>query len=93
MYRAKDTFWAPDNRRIVKGDLVAEHDPVLEGREELFEEVVIPTAVGKPPTPTAKKTAAKKTAAKPPAKDGATADPETADGPAKTNDPDGGDAK
>ncbi|MFE1926529.1 hypothetical protein ACFW91_28710 [Streptomyces asoensis] len=51
MYRAKDTFWAPDNRRIVKGDLVSPHDEVLEGREELFEEVVIPTAVA----PTAKK--------------------------------------
>lgn len=73
MYRAKDTFWAPDNRRIVKGDLVAPHDPVIEGREELFEEVVIPTAVGKPP---AKKTAAKKAAAKPPAITGE-AGPET----------------
>ena len=59
MYRAKDTFWAPDNRRIVKGDLVAEHDPVVEGREELFEAVVIPEAVA---PPAAKKTAAKKTA-------------------------------
>ncbi|MGW0169554.1 hypothetical protein ACWDWT_30915 [Streptomyces sp. NPDC003343] len=66
MYRAKDTFWAPDNRRIVKGDLVAPDDQVIEGREELFEEVVIPQAVGKP---AAKKTAApaKKAAAKPPA--------------------------
>jgi hypothetical protein len=59
MYRAKDTFWAPDNRRIVKGDLVAPHDPVIEGREELFEAVVIPTAVA----PTAKK--ATKTKAEP----------------------------
>lgn len=45
MYRAKETFWAPDNRRIVKGDLVAEHDPVVTGREGLFEAVVIPRAV------------------------------------------------
>jgi hypothetical protein len=45
MYRAKDTFWAPGNRRIVKGDLVAPHDPVVKAREELFEEVVIPRAV------------------------------------------------
>lgn len=45
MYRAKDTFWAPDNRRIVKGDLVAESDPVVAGREDLFEEVVVPSAV------------------------------------------------
>ncbi|WP_329338588.1 hypothetical protein OG866_27095 [Streptomyces sp. NBC_00663] len=45
MYRAKETFWAPDNRRIVKGDLVAPHDPVVEGREELFEAVVIPQAL------------------------------------------------
>lgn len=45
MYRAKDTFWAPGNRRIVKGDLVAPHDPVVKDREELFEEVVIPRAV------------------------------------------------
>lgn len=52
MYRAKDTFWAPDNRRIVKGDLVAEHDPVLDGREGLFEAVVIPKAVPRLPQPT-----------------------------------------
>jgi hypothetical protein len=81
MYRAKDTFWAPDNRRIVKGDLVAPHDLVLEGREELFEEVVIPTAVAPAGKPAAKKTApAKKTAAsKPPAEpvsDGKQDDPQ-----------------
>lgn len=45
MYRAKETFWAPDNRRIVKGDLVAAHDPVVTGREALFEAVVIPQAL------------------------------------------------
>ena len=45
MLRAKDTFWAPGNRRIVKGDLIAPYDPVVEGREELFEAVVIPQAV------------------------------------------------
>jgi len=45
VYRAKDTFWAPDNRRIVKGDLVAPHDPVVTGRENLFEAVVIPQAL------------------------------------------------
>ncbi|WP_330348167.1 hypothetical protein [Streptomyces sp. NBC_00582] len=44
MYRAKETFWAPGNRHIVKGDLIAPHDPVLEDREELFEAVVIPQA-------------------------------------------------
>lgn len=62
MYRAKDTFWAPDNRRIVKGDLVAPHDDVLEGREDLFEEVVIPQALAKPAP--AKKAAASKPAPK-----------------------------
>lgn len=68
MYRAKDTFWAPDNRRIVKGDLVAAHDPVVEGREGLFEEVVIPQAVAPEAKPAAKKTtAAKKAAASKPA--------------------------
>lgn len=78
MYRAKDTFWAPDNRRIVKGDLVAEHDPVVEGREGLFEEVVIPQAMAPEPKPAAKKTAAKKTAAsKPPAPQGDSDGPET----------------
>ncbi|MBZ6259757.1 hypothetical protein KVH22_30020 [Streptomyces olivaceus] len=45
MYRAKETFWAPGNRRIVKGDLVAEHDLVVDGREGLFEAVVIPQAL------------------------------------------------
>ncbi|MGW6743782.1 hypothetical protein ACWGDX_24190 [Streptomyces sp. NPDC055025] len=74
MYRAKDTFWAPKNRRIVKGDLVAAHDPVVEGREGLFEAVVIPEAVApakapedndpqSAPASAAKKTAARKTAA------------------------------
>lgn len=64
MYRAKDTFWVPGNRRIVKGDLVAPDDPAVEGREELFEEVVIPQAVAREAAkPAAKKTAAKKTAA------------------------------
>lgn len=101
MYRAKDTFWAPDNRRIVKGDLVAPHDPVIEGREELFEEVVIPTAVGKPPAP-----AAKKTTAKPPAKKAAAKQPtpaakepgdteagDSAKESGKTEDEDGGDTQ
>lgn len=74
MYRAKDTFWAPDNRRIVKGDLIAAHDPVLEGREGLFEAVVIPEAVTPAAKPAAKKTAAKKTAAKVPPKDPAAED-------------------
>ena len=72
MYRAKDTFWAPDNRRIVKGDLVAPDDPVVEGREDLFEEVVIPQAVAKQPAkkPTpAKKAAASKPSAAPADKD------------------------
>lgn len=45
MYRAKETIWAPGNRHIVKGDLIAPHDPVIKGREELFETVVIPQAV------------------------------------------------
>lgn len=45
MYRAKDTFWVPGNRRIVKGDLVAETDPAVKGREALFEAVVIPQAL------------------------------------------------
>ncbi|MFB6950182.1 hypothetical protein ACFCXP_11180 [Streptomyces niveus] len=49
MYRAKETFWAPDNRRVVKGDLVAAHDTVMQGREELFEAVVIPQALAPDP--------------------------------------------
>jgi hypothetical protein len=69
MFRAKDTFWAPDNRRIVKGDLVAAHDPVITGREALFEAVVIPQALApeepEAAAPAAKKTAAKKTTAAP----------------------------
>ncbi|MEH0423125.1 hypothetical protein [Streptomyces sp. B21-083] len=81
MFRAKDTFWAPDNRRIVKGDLVAPHDPVLEGREGLFEEVVIPIAVAPAGKPPAAKTLAKKAAASKPAvsKDTGTATQDPAD--------------
>ncbi|WP_172384797.1 hypothetical protein [Streptomyces sp. MNP-20] len=70
MYRAKDTFWAPDNRRIVKGDLVAPHDPVLEGREDLFEDVVIPQALAPEKKTAGRKSPAKKIAAKPPAREG-----------------------
>lgn len=79
MYRAKDTFWAPDNRRIAKGDLVAPHDPVLEGREDLFEEVVIPQAVAPAGKPATKKTAARK--------------PATPKDPADEKPADGGDQK
>ncbi|WP_435252036.1 hypothetical protein [Streptomyces tendae] len=61
MYRAKETFWAPGNRRIVKGDLVAEHDPVVDGREGLFEAVVIPQAVA-PAQAAAKRSEAPKAA-------------------------------
>ncbi|MFD5251328.1 hypothetical protein ACFWM5_00595 [Streptomyces bobili] len=57
MYRAKETFWAPGNRRIVKGDLVAPDDAVVEGREALFEAVVIPQAL----TPTQAAAARQKT--------------------------------
>ncbi len=52
MYRARETFWAPENRRIEKGDLVAADDPVRTGREELFQEVEIlriPTAASPGP--------------------------------------------
>ncbi|MFE2046637.1 hypothetical protein ACFXAZ_38150 [Streptomyces sp. NPDC059477] len=53
MYRAKETFWGPDNRHVVKGDLIAPHDPIVTGREDLFETVVIPQAVAPAPTPAA----------------------------------------
>lgn len=49
MLRAKRTFWAPGNRRVLAGDLVAPHDPVVKGRQRLFEAVVIPQAL--PPVP------------------------------------------
>jgi hypothetical protein len=93
MYRAKDTFWAPDNRRIVKGDLVAAHDPVVEGREELFEEVVIPQAMASETRPAAKKTAAaakKTTASKPPAASGGTKKDDPADDDPQEKKSDGG---
>lgn len=51
MYRAKETFWAPGNRHIIKGDLIAPHDSVVKGREGLFEEVVIPRALQPSETP------------------------------------------
>ncbi|MEU5111708.1 hypothetical protein AB0G64_09430 [Streptomyces longwoodensis] len=41
MYRARETFWAPGNRRIEKGDIVAAGDQVLQGREDLFQEVEV----------------------------------------------------
>ncbi|MBE4790913.1 hypothetical protein [Streptomyces caniscabiei] len=75
MYRAKDTFWVPGNRRIVKGDLVAPDDPAVEGREGLFEEVVIPQALAREAAkPAAKKTAAKKTTAAKPSASAASGD-------------------
>jgi hypothetical protein len=57
MLRAKRTFFTSD-KRIRKGDLVADDDPVVKGREALFESVDVPAP--QPPKP-ARKAPAKKT--------------------------------
>ncbi|WP_112469419.1 hypothetical protein [Streptomyces triticisoli] len=64
MQRAKKIFFAP-GRRVAKGELFADDDPILKGREMLFEQVDVPTAP-EPAKPVAKK-AAQKSAAKKPA--------------------------
>lgn len=35
-YTAKDSFWA-HGRIVHRGDVLSEHDPVVEGREHLFD--------------------------------------------------------
>lgn len=37
VYRARASFAAPDHRFIHEGDVVGDDDPILEGREDLFE--------------------------------------------------------
>lgn len=41
MYRAKTTFWAPDNRLIREGDVLPDGDDVLVGRDDLFDPVIL----------------------------------------------------
>ena len=41
MYRAKTTFWAPDNRLVREGDVLPDGDDVIDGREELFDPVLV----------------------------------------------------
>ncbi|MFJ3044039.1 hypothetical protein [Streptomyces tendae] len=41
MQRAKKIFFAP-GRRVAKGELFADDDPILKGREVLFESVDVP---------------------------------------------------
>ncbi|MFH9816143.1 hypothetical protein [Streptomyces sp. NPDC017230] len=57
MQRAKNIFFAA-GRRVAKGELFADDDPILKGRQALFEPVDEP----EPAKPPAKKTAAKKPA-------------------------------
>lgn len=44
MQRAQETFWAPKDRLIRAGDMVAMDDPVVAGREHLFSPVAAPAA-------------------------------------------------
>lgn len=41
MQRARKIFFAP-GRRVAKGELFADDDPILKGREVLFESVDVP---------------------------------------------------
>lgn len=59
MKRAKKLFFAA-GRRVVKGELFADDDPLLKGREVLFEHVDVPEA--KSAEKPARKTAVKKPA-------------------------------
>lgn len=42
LYRALQSFAAPDLKSVRVGDIVAADDPVMSGRERLFEEVKVP---------------------------------------------------
>lgn len=73
MQRAKKIFFAP-GRRVAKGELFADDDPILKGREVLFESVDVPEAQApKEPEPEGPKATAappkpvRKAAAKKPA--------------------------
>jgi hypothetical protein len=63
MQRARKTFFAP-GRRIGKGELFADSDPILKGRAALFEHVDVPTVPEQPEPESkpARKTATKKVA-------------------------------
>lgn len=39
MLRAKETFFTTANLMVTAGDLVADKDPIVKGREHLFEPV------------------------------------------------------
>lgn len=41
MQRARETFWAPKDRRVLEGQLVRDDDEVLKGREHLFDPVTV----------------------------------------------------
>lgn len=66
MLRAKHTFFIPGHR-VVAGNLFADDDPIVSGREDLFEQVDVPVAPEAPEDQGQKKTAARKTTAKKPA--------------------------
>lgn len=59
MQRAKQTFFA-DGRQVSKGALFADSDPILKGREVLFEHVDIPEPMEPAESKPVRKTAAKK---------------------------------
>lgn len=44
LMRARDTFWAPGDRLIRAGDMLAMDDPVVDGRENLFSPMSAPAA-------------------------------------------------
>ncbi len=39
MLRAKETFFTTSNLVVVRGDLVDDNDPIVKGREHLFESI------------------------------------------------------
>lgn len=43
MMRARETFWAPKDRRVLEGQLVRDDDAVLKGREHLFDPMTVTT--------------------------------------------------
>lgn len=59
MQRAKKPFFAPGRQVVRKGELFADDDPIIEGREALFEHIEVP-APAAPAKPAAKRAAGRK---------------------------------
>ena len=48
MLRARETFFTGDHRKVTKGDIVDAKDPIVKGKERLFESLGVEQATAAP---------------------------------------------